>query len=84
MIMENLSKLKKCGYYIVKWTSDSYTFQSPHKMVKYIIKAGELVCDVVYFNPLANFKQCIIHIKRHTREKTIRLNNVILTKVKSQ
>ena len=57
MIMENLSKLKKCGYYIVKWTSDSYTFQSPHKMVKYIIKAGELVCDVVYFNPLANFKQ---------------------------
>ena len=42
---------------LVKWKSDSYTFQSYHKIVRDVIKVGELVCDVVYLNPFANFNQ---------------------------
>ena len=50
MIIEPFLKQKKnaeIGYYLVKYTSDSYTFKSYHKIGKYIIKAGELVCDAV-------------------------------------
>ena len=30
---------------LVKWKSDSYTFQSYHKIVRDVIKVGELVFD---------------------------------------
>ena len=43
--------------YLVKLTSDSYTLQSSNSIVRYFIKAGELVCDAVYLNPFSNFKQ---------------------------
>ena len=57
--MEKFQTLKKFTKWIssVKWTSDSYTLQSFHKIGKDVIKSGELVCDTVYLNPLANFKQ---------------------------
>ena len=43
--------------YLFKCTSESYTFQYYHKLGTNVIKNGELVCDAVYLNPLANFKQ---------------------------
>ena len=52
-----IDKNAKFLYYLVKWTSESYNFQSSHKIVKYVIRASELVCDAVYLNSLANFSQ---------------------------
>ena len=44
------------GYYLVKWASDSYTFQSSHKILVDVIKAGYLLCDTLYLIPFSNFK----------------------------
>ena len=52
-----IDKNAETGYYFVKWTSDSYTFQYSHKIGKYFIKAGWLVCDAVYFNLFDNLRQ---------------------------
>ena len=52
-----IDRNEKSGYYIVKWTSESYNLQSSKKLGKYVINACNLVCDVVYLNPPANFKQ---------------------------
>ena len=42
---------------IVKVLYSNYTLQFSHKLGKYFIKDGGLVCDAVYFNSLANFKK---------------------------
>ena len=55
--ISTIDKNTEGGYYLVKWTSDSYNFQYSHKLGKYVIKDGELVCDAVYLNPLDNFNQ---------------------------
>ena len=58
MIMDQFQQLTKNaenGYYPVKLTRFSYTLQSYHKIGRYFIKFGELVCDVVYLNPFCNF-----------------------------
>ena len=44
-------------YYLVKWTSERYIFQYYQKLGKCFIKASELVCGVLYLNPLANLMQ---------------------------
>ena len=44
-------------YPLVKWKSNSYTLQSFHKIGRYVIKVGELVCNSVYFIPVDNIKQ---------------------------
>ena len=45
------------GYYIVQWTSTPYTLQEDMELKEYTpairIKAGELVCDAVYYNKVA-------------------------------
>ena len=69
-------------YYIVKWTSDSYTLQSSHKIVRYVIKSGELVCGAVHLNTFAHFRQLYTPYRVKGRVKTFRLNTVIITKVK--
>ena len=57
--MDKFQQLKKGKnrYYLVKWTSDSCTLESSHRIGRYNIKAGELVYDAVYLNPFANFKK---------------------------
>ena len=50
-------KNSESGYYLVKWTSESYTFQYSRQLGNCFIKAGDFVCDVVYFNKLDNFNQ---------------------------
>ena len=41
------------------------------------------MCDSLYLNPLADFKQCCtLYENKNQREKIVRLNTVILTKVK--
>ena len=42
-----------------------------------------LVCDAVYFNPFANFKKCYTPYEK-VKETIVRLNTVIMTKVKVQ
>ena len=42
---------------LVKWTSNSYTFQSYCRIGMDGIKVGELVCDAVYLNPFDYPKQ---------------------------
>ena len=42
-----------------------------------------MVCNAVYLNPLANFKQwCILYENKNQRQTIVRLNTVILTNVK--
>ena len=53
-----------------------------NKIGIYFIKAGELVCDAVYLNPLANFKQWYTPYEKNEGKTIIRLDTVILTKVK--
>ena len=50
-------KNEESGYYLVKQTSGSFKIQSYHSTGKYVIEAGKLVCDAVYLNALAYFKQ---------------------------
>ena len=54
--ISEIDKNLESGFCFVKWTSDSYTLQSSNKLGKYVIKAGDLVFNAVYLNPLANFK----------------------------
>ena len=59
-IYEQISTIEKnseSGYYIVTFKSDSCTLQHSNKIVKFVIKAGEVVYDAVYLNPLYNFKK---------------------------
>ena len=73
-----IDKNIESGYYPVKWSSESYNLQSSHKLGKYLIKAGELVCYSVYFNPLANVNKCYTPSEKKNQVKTIvRLNTVI-------
>ena len=55
--IDTIDKNPESEYYIVKWKSESYTFQSYKKLGNDVIKASELVCDAVYLNTLANYKQ---------------------------
>ena len=55
--ISRIDKNIESGYYPVKWTSESYTLQSYKKLGNDVIKAGELLCDAVYLNPLANLNQ---------------------------
>ena len=50
-------KNSESGHYLVKCKSESYNFQSCQNLGKYFIRAGELLCYAVYFNPLDNVKQ---------------------------
>ena len=64
-------------------TSEIYNLQSSQKLGNVVIKDGDFVCDVVYLNTIANFKQWYTSYEYENEGKTIfRLNNVILTKVK--
>ena len=54
--ISTIEKKIESEYDLVKCTSDNYTLQYSNKIVKGIIKAGDLVCDALYLNPLANFK----------------------------
>ena len=68
------------GYYPVKLTSESFTLQSSRKLVNGVFKAGELLCDAAYLNPLANFKQLYTPYQDENEIKTtVRLDTVILT-----
>ena len=64
-IFANIFLMTLIKYSLVKWTSNSYTLWYSHKIGVVVIKVGELVCDAVYFIPVANIKQCynIIEIK---------------------
>ena len=55
-----IDKNTESGYCLVKCTSESYIFWSSKKLRNYVIKAGEMLCDGVYFNPLDNIKQWYI------------------------
>ena len=55
--ISTIDKHAECGYYIVKCTSNIYTFQYYYKIGKYLTNTGELVWDVLYFNQLDNFNQ---------------------------
>ena len=56
------------GYHIVQQTSNSYTFQYSHNIVKDVINAGQLVCDAVNLNPFANSKQWYIPYLKKARK----------------
>ena len=61
MIIEKISTIDKNAenwYYLVKWTSGSYTLPYYHSMGENVTKAGYLVYDSFYLNPFANFRQC--------------------------
>ena len=77
-----MDKYAESGYYIVNWTSESDTFQYYKRLKKYVIKAGELVCDVVCLNPLDSFKQWYTTYEDEIGEKTVRLITVISPNVK--
>ena len=51
------------GYYSVKLTTDSHTFQSCNKIGRYFINGCELVCDAEYLNPFANPKKWYTPLK---------------------
>ena len=70
------------GYYLVKCKSENNNFQSCHKLGKYVINDGELVCDVVHLNQLADLKQRCNPYEKELRRKIFKLNTAILTKVK--
>ena len=55
--ISTMDKTAEYGYYLVKWASESYTFQYYQKFGKQVMNAGELACDVLYLNPPARFKQ---------------------------
>ena len=81
--ISTIDKNTENWYYLVQWTSDSYTFQYSHKIGRDVIKAVGLVCDAVYLNSSYNFNQWYNPYKNKIKGKTIvRYNTVILTKVR--
>ena len=53
-----------------------------HKIDIYVIKDGELLCDVLYFSPFDNFKQCYTTYEEEEGKIISILNSIILTMVK--
>ena len=45
------------GYYLIKWTTSPYTLQEDKLLNEYeppqLVKAGEIVCEGQYFNPVS-------------------------------
>ena len=79
-----INKPPESGYYLVKWTSDQYTSQSSHKTGRDVIKDGDLLCDALYLNKFATFKQWYNPYEKKLRKFVFGLNTVVLTKVKVQ
>ena len=71
-------------FYLVKFTSDSYAFKYSPNIVIDVIKAGELVCDAVYLNTFANFKQCYTPYRGKINGKNCQVEYCYLTKLKVQ
>ena len=51
-------------------------------MGRYVIKAGDLVCDALYLIPFDNFKQWYKPYEKNEGKTIVMLNTFILTKVK--
>ena len=66
-----LTKIQKELHFIIIWRSDSYTLQSYHKIRKYVIRAGELVCDELYLNTLSNFNQWYTTYENKIQDKKL-------------
>ena len=59
------------GYYLVKWTIDSYTLHYSNNMGNDVITDGELVCDAVYLNTISNFNQCYNYYENKNQGKFV-------------
>ena len=76
--ISTIGKRSVSRYYLVKWTCDSYNYQSFHETVKDVTNYGELECAVVYLNTFATFKQWYIPCENEIQGQTVvMLNNVI-------
>ena len=90
--MAELVKPNKCGafstededadgYYIVMWTSDPYTLQEDVELAEYTpamkIKAGELVCDAEYYNPVRGARLWYTRELSEGRKTLVRLAQVV-------
>ena len=57
-----IDKNAETGYYFVKWTSDSYTFQYNNNTGIDFIRSSDLVFYLLYLNSFDNFKQWLVYI----------------------
>ena len=55
-------------YYLVKFTSDSYTLQSSHKIGIGVINDCGLLCDAVYLNKIL-ISSNGMHLMKNPKEK---------------
>ena len=74
------------GYYIVQWTSESYTLQEDKEERGYIqlviVYAGEIVCDTLFFNPVSNAKYWLTSMNnKRDGDTTVRLKQVLLPNI---
>ena len=70
------------GYYVLQWTSEPYTLQEDKEMEVYTppmtAYASEIVCDVVFFNPVPFAKYWYTLMKTGVGDVTVRLKLVFL------
>ena len=73
------------GYYNLQWTSEPYTLQEDKEMQGYspitIAYTGEIVCDVVFLNPVPNAKYWYIPVITGDGDITVRLKQVLLPNI---
>jgi hypothetical protein len=67
------------GYYVVKWTSEPYTLQHSIDAAKYgwAMKAGELVCDALYYNKVGGASLWYSPTQGEERKVKVRVQQVV-------
>ena len=70
------------GYYVLQWTSKPYTLQEDKEMEDYTptitAYTGEIVCDVVFLNPVPTAKYWHISMKIGVGDIIVKLKQVLL------
>ena len=71
--ISTIDKTTENWYNLVNWKCDSYNFQYSNKIGIYFIKDGDLVCDAVYLNTFAHFKQWYAFYGIETKENNFQV-----------
>ena len=73
------------GYYVLQWTTEPYTLQEDKEIKGYLpittAYAGEIVCDVVFLNPVPNAKYWYTSMITGDGDVTVRLKQVLLPNI---
>ena len=72
-------------HYVVQWTNEPYTLQEDKEMKIYTLPVidyvNQIVCGVVFLNPVLNAKYWLTHMNKGNGKIMVRLKQVLLPNI---